>query len=170
MSIIYRTYYNSPIGLIEIETTEKAITKIQFVEIKKNYNKKLPDIALLCKESLEKYFKGTLKNFKLPIEFEIKNQTEYRIYNEILKIPYGKTTTYSELGKKIEKNANPFFNVYIGKIVAKNPVLIIIPCHRIIRKDNSLAGYRGGIERKKWLLEHEKSIFYGIKKLSLKFK
>ena len=106
---------------------------------------------------LDGYFAG-----KPPVElspYKILNSTPFRmeVLNLLLKIPYGETMTYGELARRIaEKRVIPKMSAQaVGQAVGWNPIGILIPCHRIIGSDGTLVGYGGGLENKKWLLEHE---------------
>ena len=101
------------------------------------------------------YFKGNKPLIKdLPIKFK-GTEFQLKVWNELLKIPYGSTISYKELGKIIfgEKNIS---SQAIGRAVSKNKLLVIVPCHRVIGSKGDLVGYAGGIDRKKYLLDHEK--------------
>ena len=104
-----------------------------------------------CVQQLDEYFTGNRKEFELTLS---PKGTEFqgKVWTELLKVPFGKTRSYLEQSKKLG-------DVKAIRAVAsangRNPISIIIPCHRIIGSDGSLTGYAGGIWRKKWLLEHE---------------
>ena len=104
-----------------------------------------------CVLQLNEYFKGDRKQFSLKLNAKGTDFQE-RVWNELLTIPYGKTSSYLELSKQLG-------DVKAIRAVAnangKNPLWIIVPCHRVIGSDGSLTGYAGGLHRKKWLLEHE---------------
>ena len=103
------------------------------------------------KRQLEEYFAGTRTSFDLPIQPE-GTEFQRRVWNVLLEIPYGTTISYLELARRIgdEKAARA-----VGLANGLNPISIIVPCHRVIGADGSLTGYGGGIERKRWLLQHE---------------
>jgi len=103
------------------------------------------------KRQLEEYFAGTRTSFDLPIQPE-GTEFQRRVWNALLEIPYGTTISYLELARRIgdEKAARA-----VGLANGLNPISIIVPCHRVIGADGSLTGYGGGIERKRWLLQHE---------------
>jgi methylated-DNA-[protein]-cysteine S-methyltransferase len=103
------------------------------------------------KRQLEEYFAGTRTRFDLPIEPE-GTEFQQRVWQALQQIPYGTTISYQELARRIgdEKAVRA-----VGMANSLNPISIIIPCHRVIGADGSLTGYGGGIERKRWLLQHE---------------
>ena len=145
---------NTPLGYTEIQGDENGISKIhvmnQEVEISTKSPKELKEAVL----QLQEYFNGKRTEFSLQInpsgtDFQLK------VWQELLNIPYGKTYSYLELSKKLG-------DVKAIRAVAsangKNPLWIVIPCHRVIGTDGSLTGYAGGLWRKKWLLEHENPV------------
>ncbi|MGQ9618712.1 MAG: methylated-DNA--[protein]-cysteine S-methyltransferase [Candidatus Aminicenantia bacterium] len=102
---------------------------------------------------LEKYFIGEIVDFSLiPIDFIIGTEAEKKVWIELLKIPYGKTVTYSFIAERI---GIPEGYRFVGNAVGKNPIPIIVPCHRVIRKNGSLGGFSAGLYVKKYLLEIE---------------
>jgi len=106
---------------------------------------------LVSLKQLDEYFSATRKNFDLNINIEgTKFQT--KVWYELMKIPYGETITYKTLAKRIG-NSNAARAV--GNANGKNPISIIIPCHRVIGSDGNLTGYGGGTDRKQWLLDYE---------------
>lgn len=145
------TYYKTPIGTAKIEGNADGISAISVVDDAIEISKTIPADLQDCVIQLDEYFKGKRTNFNLNLNPK-GTEFQQKVWNELLKVSYGKTRTYLEQSKKIG-------NVKAIRAVAsangKNPIWIVIPCHRIIGGDGSLTGYAGGIWRKKWLLEHE---------------
>ncbi|MBR1907402.1 methylated-DNA--[bacterium] len=140
-------YYNSPIGTIEITSENNNIISIIFTDKKISSS----DNSNVTKQ-FDEYFKGKRKNFDLKIK---PKGTEFRqkVWRELTKIPYGQTKTYKEIAEAIGcKNAQRA----VGQACNKNPLAIVIPCHRILSKSNSLTGYAFGIDKKEYLLNLEK--------------
>ncbi len=102
---------------------------------------------------LVKYFNGELKEFNLPIKLE-GTAFQKNVWNKLMEIPYGQTTNYKEIAVKIE---NQKAVRAVGTANGNNPIWIVIPCHRVIASDGTLAGYAGGLEMKKFLLDLEKN-------------
>lgn len=100
---------------------------------------------------LNEYFLGTLTTFDLPL---LPQGTTFQkiVWDELVKIPYGKTTSYLKIAQQIN---NVKAIRAVGTSNGKNPIAIVIPCHRVIGTNGTLTGYAGGLWRKKWLLEHE---------------
>ncbi|MCA9508359.1 MAG: methylated-DNA--[protein]-cysteine S-methyltransferase [Myxococcales bacterium] len=105
------------------------------------------------KKELKNYFAGNLKNFTTPIQFD--GTTFQRcVWQALLEIPFGEVRNYSEQAHRIKK---PQAFRAVANANGKNFLSIIVPCHRVINKNGNLGGYGGGIERKAWLLNHEKN-------------
>lgn len=150
---MFEAYIKTPIGHLRIIANEAYITQIQF---SKEYFKVdlMPDHLKTCVLQLDEYFKGERKIFTVPVN---PDGTEFqgRVWNNLMKIPYGKTISYIELARQLgdEKTVRA-----VGTANGQNPIPIIIPCHRVIGNDGSLTGYAGGLLKKQWLLEHEGAI------------
>lgn len=147
----YIGYFHSPIGILEIICSEDALLSVMFVE-KDNLVNEANEILKNTIVQLEEYFKGSRKQFDIKIWVE-GTDFQKQVWNELLRIPYGETLSYKELAMKIgnEKSVRA-----VGSTNGKNRITIIVPCHRVIGANGSLTGYAGGLERKQWLLEHEK--------------
>jgi len=100
---------------------------------------------------IDAYFAGEREDFDLELA-PSGTDFQLRVWDELVKIPYGETISYSELAHRL---GDPKLVRAVGLANGRNPISIIIPCHRVIGADGSLVGYGGGLERKKWLLEHE---------------
>ena len=148
----YNGYYNSPIGILEIITSEEAIISAMFVE----QTATVTDEPQILKDAIiqfDEYFKGLRNIFDL--KYELKGTDfQNKVWNELIKIPCGETLSYKELAIRI---GNEKATRAVGNANGKNIISIIVPCHRVIGSDKSLTGYAGGLSRKQWLLEHEKS-------------
>lgn len=151
MEQTYRGYYRSPIGLLEIIATENAIKSIDFCETSGDENP--CPVIRECIRQLEEYFSGKRREFLLNLSPE---GTEFRknVWDALRKIPYGETCSYQQIAEAI---GNPQACRAVGDANRKNPIPIIIPCHRVIGKNGKLVGYSSGLWRKEWLLRHEKA-------------
>jgi len=144
------TVYDSIFGLLKIQYEDSFITKIEKTDDKPDINPtSLTDTVY---KQLTEYFEGRRKVFDFPIKL---NGTDFQkaVWKELLKIPYGETCSYKEIAEKIE---NPKACRAVGMANNKNPILIAVPCHRVIGADGSLVGYGGGLDMKKTLLDLEK--------------
>lgn len=143
-------YFESPIGLVEVGGTERAVTSLLFVAARRaGVTASAPVEAAL--EQVAAYFAGRLRVFDLPLDLQ---GTPFRqqVWAALLEIPYGETVSYAELAAAI---GNPRAVRAVGAANGANPVSIVVPCHRVVGSDGSLTGYGGGVWRKAWLLGHE---------------
>lgn len=147
----YYGYYNSPIGILEIITSDTAIVSAMFVEEEGKKSLGESQIFKQAIKQFDEYFKGIRKDFD--IEYEMQG-TEFqkKVWDILIEIPYGVTISYKELAIAI---GNEKASRAVGNANGKNIISIIVPCHRVIGSDKSLTGYAGGLNRKRWLLEHE---------------
>jgi len=143
--------YNSPIGIIKIEYSEKGISKLIFIDKAEGEGLRADDKDMPITTQIDEYFNGSRKIFDLPLDLQ-GTDFQKRVWLELLKIPYGKTISYKELSLKL---GDVKAIRAVGAANGANPVSIIVPCHRVIGSDGSLTGYAGGLWRKKWLLEFE---------------
>ena len=164
MAETFTTYYHSPVGLLKISGTSDFISEVSFHDTtqKNDGSKKdMPPMLIQCVEQLIQYFNGESRIFELPI-----NQTgtafQMETWNLLMTIPYGKTISYLQLAIK---TGDPKATRAVANANGKNNVAIIVPCHRVIGANKELVGYGGGLWRKKWLLEHEMKVAYGVQTL-----
>jgi methylated-DNA-[protein]-cysteine S-methyltransferase len=150
MNPIQRAFLETPVGFIEIKGTDKGIRSIYFLDFKVRV-KRTPACLKACKDQLHEYFEGRRKQFTIPLDLE-GTPFQLKVWNELLKVPYGTTITYHELAKR---TGDIRALRAVGGANATNPASVLVPCHRIIGADGKLTGYGGGLWRKKWLLEHE---------------
>ena len=105
------------------------------------------------RKELEKYFAGDLKQFSVPLVYP-GTPFQERVWNELLRIPYGQTRSYEDLARRI---GSADAQRAVGHANGTNRIAIVIPCHRVVSKDGTPGGYRWGVERKEWLLERERA-------------
>jgi methylated-DNA-[protein]-cysteine S-methyltransferase len=146
----YQCSIHNQFGFLILKSDGQSITEISFSE---NDIQEQKTCAILekCREQLGQYFYGKLTAFELPLAPE-GTGFQQKVWAELLKIPYGETITYMELAVRLG-DAKAIRAV--GTTNGRNPIAIIIPCHRVIGAGNKLTGYAGGIWRKKLLLELE---------------
>ncbi len=148
--VIEELVINSPIGPILLRANEKFLLFLDFTK-KKSGNQTSNLILLKAKSELNEYFSGTLEKFSIPFEAR-GTEFQKKVWIELQKIPYGKSLSYGELASKVGgKN----YARAVGSAVGKNPLAIIIPCHRILAA-NGIGGFSGGINIKNKLMEIEK--------------
>lgn len=153
MEKLYYGYYESPIGNLRIVVEENSLVALDFMEDEKKQSDEHTYINEV-KKQLDEYFKGKRKLFDLKIKI---NGTDFqsKVWNELAKIPYGETISYKELATRI---GNDKACRAVGNANNKNKISIVIPCHRVVGSSQKLVGYAGGIEKKKWLINHEKKV------------
>lgn len=154
LTILYLSYYESPIGILQINATEENITQVLFVASKTTHHSRITPILKQCEQQLDEYFGQERQEFELPIR-PVGTPFQLSVWEELKKVPYGSTCSYQEIAKRIR---NPRAVRAVGSANGKNPIAIIIPCHRIIGAHGQLVGYGGGLWRKEWLLRHEKNL------------
>jgi methylated-DNA-[protein]-cysteine S-methyltransferase len=145
----YVTQVHTPQGFIHMYASSEAITHITFAEqtIAENPN----PISDIAKQQMLQYIQGTLTAFTLPLA-PFGTPFQRNVWQQLLHIGYGKTASYLDIAKGIN---NPKACRAVGAANGKNPIAIVIPCHRIIGANGSLTGYAGGLPRKSYLLELE---------------
>ena len=156
MEKLFKAFYESEPGLIEITAVEKGIISLYFIKKKSNLksdSKNFPGHLKECIRQLDEFFKGKRMTFDLPL---IISGTDFqkKVWNELKKIPFGKTSSYKDIALKA---GNVKAVRAVGNANNKNKIAVIIPCHRVIGSDGKLSGYAGGVKIKKWLLEHERN-------------
>lgn len=157
--IMYFSYYDSPIGKIKIEEKDNYIVGISFISdndiIDEEINTEIENNTITrCKIQLEEYFNGNRTDFDLEIKFLQGTDFQKRVWSELRKIPYGETISYKELAERI---GNPKACRAVGGANNKNPIGIIVPCHRVIGVNGKMIGYAEGIDKKEFLLKLERS-------------
>ena len=147
----YTGYIKVSAGIIKIICSEEYVLSVSFSDIIKE-NDKGSEVLDKALKQMNEYFSGERKKFDLPLYFE---GTEFQksVWNELRKIPYGTTVSYKDIaeGIKNEKAVRA-----VGNANNKNKIMIIVPCHRVIGKNGKLVGFAGGLDKKEFLLEHEK--------------
>jgi methylated-DNA-[protein]-cysteine S-methyltransferase len=148
----HRVYYRSPIGVIEIIGTEQGVTAVNFVRGRSSGTARPDPFLGTAVVQIDEYFCGKRRQFSLPLSLG-GTGFQKEVWRGLVGIPYGETVTYSELARAIGR---PKASRAVGQANHRNPISIIIPCHRVIGSDGRLVGYGGGLWRKEWLLAHER--------------
>ncbi len=152
-----KTYYDTPIGLVELVCSDRGMTHLAFndqptVEINPGH-----DHLIQCMEQLEEYFAGKRTQFTVFLDM-VGTEFQMKVWHGLLDIPAGSTQTYSQLANKYFTSKH---TRAVGDACGQNKLLILVPCHRVLASDGKLTGYAGGISRKRWLLDHEWGLFHG---------
>ncbi len=145
----YVSFLESPIGILRILSNGNGITEIKFMDFDGPED---PDVHTeSAKTQLREYFSGNRTVFQLDLQPD-GTDFEQKVWKQLLEIPQGSTTTYGSIAKKLGDGKA---SQAVGKANGKNPIAIVIPCHRVIGANQNLVGYAGGLKRKEWLLKHE---------------
>jgi methylated-DNA-[protein]-cysteine S-methyltransferase len=148
----FKAYYLSPIGPVEVSGTPEGIVSVNFVKQRLPDDRNPPECVKEGIRQLDEYFRGVRSNFSLKL---LLHGTPFQklVWQQLKKISYGKVASYGDVARAIGK---PHASRAVGNANNKNPVAIIIPCHRVIGSNGNLVGYGSGLWRKEWLLNHEK--------------
>ncbi|HEY1601647.1 MAG TPA: methylated-DNA--[protein]-cysteine S-methyltransferase [Pirellulales bacterium] len=155
-TVFYR-FIDSPLGRIYLQGDGQFLTGL-YMPRHKHWQG--PDSSLRqsnaafteVSEQLEEYFAGERNQFNVPVRLD-GTPFQQRVWQELVRIPYGKTITYAQLAARVGK---PTASRAVGNANGRNPVSIIVPCHRVIGADGKLTGYGGGVDKKEWLLAWER--------------
>ncbi|WP_074405634.1 MULTISPECIES: methylated-DNA--[protein]-cysteine S-methyltransferase [Aquimarina] len=148
-------YVETPLGIATISGDEDGIASVSVTKEATNTpSKVIPSHLQKAVLQLKEYFDGQRTDFELTLN---PSGTDFqkKVWAELLKIPFGKTLSYLDIAKKL---GDPKTIRAAASANGKNPLWIIVPCHRVIGSDGSLTGYAGGLWRKKWLLDHENPV------------
>ena len=151
MENIYHITIDSPIGFLEISSDKQRILSVSFIA---NYNEpstNQPNILKQAVKQLNEYFAGKRTIFDLPLSPK-GTEFQQKVWEQVKMVSFGKTASYLEIANKTGTRNH---TRAVGLANAKNPIPVIIPCHRIVGVNGKLTGYAGGIEKKRWLLQHE---------------
>ena len=148
----------TPIGTITLVARGRALAELWLPPVRPERGREAPEskdvpVLLAARTQILEYFAGERTAFDLPLEPEGTN-FQKRVWQELLAIPFGVTWSYGQLAARIGR---PHASRAVGMANGRNPIAIIIPCHRVIGSDGKLTGYGGGLPAKQWLLEHERS-------------
>ncbi len=154
---LYWTTMESPVGELFLAGDESALSCLY---MRRQRHRPEHDPAWIRDDDrlahaagqLGEYFDGVRSEFELPIAFRKGDEFEQSVWRALLEIPYGETCSYGDIARRI---GTPDAARAVGRANGRNPVAIVVPCHRVIGSDGSLTGYGGGLDRKRWLLEFE---------------
>lgn len=144
-------HYASPIGTIAIYASATALVRLEFSTEPASAHATSHPVIQHCTIQLDEYFSGQRTLFDLPLKIQV-SALQQRIYSMMSTIPYGNTYSYGQIATSL---GNIGLSRMVGYACHHNPFLIIIPCHRVVGKNKELTGYRGGLDKKFWLLNLE---------------
>lgn len=151
MENIFKTTVETPVGYLELTSDQNFLLSVSFAEIPGKLSDFQPAILKESIAQITEYFDGKRKEFDLKLQ-PAGTGFQLKVWEEVKKVTFGKTVSYLDIAIKTGSKNN---TRAVGLANGKNPIPIIIPCHRIIGTNGKLTGYAGGLERKKWLLQHE---------------
>lgn len=155
----FRGFFLSPVGILEIISEDNTITSLLFrddIEVIPDFKEN--QIIQNCIAQLVEYFEGKRFEFDLALN-PPGTEFQRKVWGKVSEISFGEVSSYSDISKAL---GNPKLTRAVGLANGANPIPIIIPCHRVIGADGSLTGYSGGLNRKKWLLNHEQRYYNRI--------
>ena len=144
-------YENTPVGKLCIGERDGAITRVTWQQLPKEWVLEETELIKKCKQELDEFFEGKRKTFDLPLAPE-GTAFQKKVWDALREIPYGETRTYKDIAIAVD---SPKGFRAVGMANNKNPIAILIPCHRVIGAGGSLTGYAGGLDIKRKLLELE---------------
>jgi methylated-DNA-[protein]-cysteine S-methyltransferase len=150
--MLYQTYLSTSLGYFEISGTDNGVRSVKKVGTPGSESAKLPACLKECKQQLQEYFERKRTHFKVKIDWGEATEFHKNVWEELLRIPYGQTTSYSAIAEKL---GDPKKVRAVGQANGSNPITIIVPCHRVIAKNGDLQGYFYGLDMKRKLLELE---------------
>lgn len=153
---LQQTFVETPIGRLRVVATRDALVAVHFPETdpRRDVGEPAPAVHAVLRRAtsqLKEYFAGERTSFDLPLD---PRGTPFQIsvWRELADIPWGKTTSYADLARRVGR---PSAARAVGAANGRNPLSIVLPCHRVVGADGSLTGYAGSLPRKAWLLAHE---------------
>lgn len=152
-----KTHFLSPFGCFEVKGSELGVSSVKLVDTRPCPAGPIPPVLKDAVVQLSEYFKGTREIFDLKLNFGDTTRFHQAVWKELLKIPYGHTTTYLSIAEKL---GDPKAVRAVGQANRNNPIAIIVPCHRCIAKNGDLQGYFYGVDMKRQLLELENPLSF----------
>lgn len=150
--------YESPIGLLEVKGSERGVSAVAFVDtpgsrtaLVQDGKGPLPAPLADCLAQLDEYFRGRRRTFSVKLDLG-GTAFQNKVWRALMAVRFGKTASYKDIAGTV---GNPAATRAVGGANHRNPVSIIVPCHRVVGSDGRLTGYGGGLWRKEWLLRHE---------------
>ncbi|NLX82227.1 MAG: methylated-DNA--[protein]-cysteine S-methyltransferase [Clostridiales bacterium] len=146
--------FKSPLGYLLAVEEDGALTALDFVQAEDQDARDLSPVLLLTEKQLGEYFAGLREKFEVPLQLK-GSDFQKKVWASLLDIPYGQTRTYGQIAAQI---GQPKASRAVGQANNRNPIAIIVPCHRVVGADGALTGYGGGLARKEALLMIERNL------------
>ena len=155
--MVAKTYYDTPIGTVEIGASKLGIAGLSFVDFPTYEKNPSHDLLLETIEQLDEYFEGKRSHFTVLLDMQ-GTEFQQKVWRHLREIPLGQTSTYLDVAKMV---GSPDAVRAVGQACGRNKQWLLVPCHRVISSNGKLTGYAGGIKRKRWLLQHEWGVLHG---------
>lgn len=156
---MYYEIFSSPVGPLLLQGHDSKLQKLSFLKSRNTKRfvdpdwRRRPDYFDDARTQLDDYFKGHRREFDIELDFGVADESfSARVWRELQKIPYGETRSYRDIAQSIGREKA--FRA-VGQANHRNPIAIIVPCHRVIGSDGTLTGFGGGLDTKKYLLNFE---------------
>ncbi len=154
MEHIYYTSIETPVGILQLAADENFLLSVTFGKEQADSPLPLPEIVQEATQQLQAYFTGHCFRFSVPIR-PSGSDFQKKVWQLVLQVPFGETASYLDIARQLGSEK---YTRAVGLANGKNPLPILVPCHRIIGSGGQLTGYAGGIDRKRWLLRHESEL------------
>lgn len=151
-------YIDTPLGFLHLKASERGLSSAFFCDQAPIETVTIPKSLETPVTQIREYFSNKRQRFSLSLDVS-GTDFQKKVWDILYTLPFGKTVTYLEMAKRL---GDPKVIRAAASANGKNPIAIIIPCHRVIGSDGSLTGYAGGLHRKKWLLDHENPVKQGV--------
>ncbi|BAS58799.1 MULTISPECIES: methylated-DNA--[protein]-cysteine S-methyltransferase [Leptolyngbya] len=157
--MIYYQWFTSPLGQVLLTSNGQSLTGLHlhgqkyFPNRTEDWQESTLDLFVQVQEQLTEYFAHQRQQFDLPLEPQ-GTPFQKQVWQLLTEIPFGQTISYGTLAKQ---TGNPTASRAVGAANGRNPIAIVVPCHRVIAANGALTGYAGGVDRKQWLLRHEQA-------------
>lgn len=152
--LMFHSRMSSPIGELLLTSDGESLTGLHMEPHDEPHGRRDDKVLRPYRDELRAYFAGELREFDLPLALQ-GTEFQRKVWAALRKIPYGKAISYAELARRV---GQPGAARAVGSANGRNSVGIIVPCHRVIAADGTLGGYGGGLDRKRWLLDHEAAV------------
>ena len=149
--MLYQTDITTPVGILRLSASDDALTRIELVRRASPEKSPLNDVLKRAVRELNEYFSGKRSSFSITVNFD-GTDFQKRVWKALQRIPFGHTRSYGQIAHSIGK---PAAVRAVGGACHRNPLMIIVPCHRVVGASGSLTGFGGGLPMKEWLLKHE---------------
>ena len=164
----YYKEMDSPVGRLKLISSDKGLAAILWendkptrIQVRTYTENNTHPVLLETEQQLKEYFEGKRNSFSLTLD-PVGTDFQKNVWNALSGIPYGETRSYGDIARQL---GNIKAVRAVGAANGRNPISIVVPCHRVIGANRELTGYAGGLWRKKWLLEHEAKVAYGVRTL-----